>query len=84
MEMVQMKEKILSRNTPTNGGGTKAFLFTTTVVDFDRRFYNVFFFFARVQVQDNVSDMQLRHERHILVPPRRGLVLVQDTKRGQC
>lgn len=48
-------------------------------------FYNVFFFFfVRVQVQDNVGDMQLRHERHILVPPRRGLVLVQDTERGQC
>lgn len=42
------------------------------------------FCFVRLQVQDNVGNMQLRHERHILVPPRRGLVLVQDTERGQC
>lgn len=50
-------------------------------------FYNdvIFLFrFVRLQVQDNVSDMQLRHERYILVPPRRSLVLVQDTERGQC
>lgn len=54
--------------------------------NFDCEFYTMsfFFFFVRAQVQDNVSDMQLRHERHILVPTRSGLVLVQDTERGQC